>query len=221
MFWEYLTFIMISFLASMEIMTILVVWVDFAHLIIYILLAWSTILDGKTVWKVPYFNLLTWNHLILEKNNFVNIYQQESVEFWPWCWVLFFRCQFPYRVFRYKFLYFLNSHIRYEFIYCFVQCTKYWFENLLFSDITVCPLLFQKGENRLALYGMSSVKDERLHRLFRENCVKMLQPEEDTDKWFNLLVMHQNRTKRATVDKNHIPEHFIDSMFDLVRIFFI
>ena len=45
----------------------------------------------------------------------------------------------------------------------------------------------------------------------------MLQPEEDTDKWFNLLVMHQNRTKRATVDKNHIPEHFIDSMFDLVR----
>ena len=49
----------------------------------------------------------------------------------------------------------------------------------------------------------------------------MLQPEEDTDKWFNLLVMHQNRTKRATVDKNHIPEHFIDSMFDLVRIFFI
>ena len=83
------------------------------------------------------------------------------------------------------------------------------------------PLLFQKGENKLALYGMSSVKDERLHRLFRENCVKMLQPEEDTDKWFNLLVMHQNRTKRATVDKNHIPEHFIDSMFDLVRIFFI
>ena len=90
-----------------------------------------------------------------------------------------------------------------------------------FSDITVCPLLFQKGENKLALYGMSSVKDERLHRLFRENCVKMLQPEEDTDKWFNLLVMHQNRTKRATVDKNHIPEHFIDSMFDLVRIFFL
>ena len=85
----------------------------------------------------------------------------------------------------------------------------------------MCPLLFQKRENKLALYGMSSVKDERLHRLFRENCVKMLQPEEDTDKWFNLLVMHQNRTKRATVDKNHIPEHFIDSMFELVRIFFI
>ena len=27
--------------------------------------------------------------------------------------------------------------------------------------------------------------------------------------------------KYFTVDKNHIPEHFIDSMFDLVRIFFI
>ena len=68
----------------------------------------------------------------------------------------------------------------------------------------------------MALYGMSSVKDERMHRLFRENCVKMLQPEEETDKWFNLLVLHQNRTKRSTLGKNHIPEHFIDPMFDLV-----
>ena len=40
---------------------------------------------------------------------------------------------------------------------------------------------------------MSHVKDERLHRLFRENSVKLLRPEEDTDSWFNILVLHQNR----------------------------
>ena len=84
------------------------------------------------------------------------------------------------------------------------------------KEITICPLLFKKGENRLALYGMSSVKDERLHRLFRENLVKMLKPEEETDSWFNLFVLHQNRTKRGYATKNYIPEHFIDDMFDLV-----
>ena len=63
---------------------------------------------------------------------------------------------------------------------------------------------------------MSSVKDERLHRLFRENRVKMLKPEEETDTWFNLLVLHQNRNKHATSSTNYIPEHFIDGMFDLV-----
>ena len=61
---------------------------------------------------------------------------------------------------------------------------------------------------------MSSVKDERLHRLFRENKVKMYRPEEETDNWFNLLVLHQNRAKRGPT--NYIPEHFIDGFFDLV-----
>ncbi len=76
------------------------------------------------------------------------------------------------------------------------------------------PLLIRKGESRLALYGMSAVKDARLHRLFRANRVKMLRPEEETDEWFNLLVLHQNRAKHAPTE--YIPEYFIDSFFDLV-----
>lgn len=84
------------------------------------------------------------------------------------------------------------------------------------EGITVNPLLFKKGDQKFALYGMSSVKDDRLQRLFRQNQVKMLQPEEDTDSWFNLLVLHQNRAKRSVTGRNHIPEHFIDGMFDLV-----
>ena len=35
------------------------------------------------------------------------------------------------------------------------------------KQIEVSPLLITKGATRLALYGMSSVRDERLHRLFR------------------------------------------------------
>ena len=60
-------------------------------------------------------------------------------------------------------------------------------------EITVTPLLIRKGTTKLAMYGLSSVKDERLHRLFREGLVHMLRPEEDTEEWFNLLTLHQNR----------------------------
>ena len=82
------------------------------------------------------------------------------------------------------------------------------------KEVEVSPLLITKGKTMLGLYGMSSVKDERLHRLFRENKVKMFRPEENTESWFNLLVLHQNRAKRGPT--NYIPEHFIDGFFDLV-----
>ena len=82
------------------------------------------------------------------------------------------------------------------------------------KEIEVSPLLITKGKTKLSLYGMSSVKDERLHRLFRENKVKMYRPEEDTEAWFNFLVLHQNRAQRGPT--NFIPEHFIDGFFDLV-----
>ena len=53
--------------------------------------------------------------------------------------------------------------------------------------ITVRPLLFRKGNVKVALYGLSHVKDERLHRLFREDKVTFERPAEDTDNWFNIL----------------------------------
>ena len=39
------------------------------------------------------------------------------------------------------------------------------------KKIVVRPLLLQKGPVKVALYGLSHVKDERLHRLFRDNNV--------------------------------------------------
>ncbi len=82
------------------------------------------------------------------------------------------------------------------------------------ESVDVCPLLITKGSARLALYGMSSVKDERLHRLFRSQKVNFFRDEEDPESWFNLLVLHQNRAKHGPT--SYIPEYFIDGMFDLV-----
>ena len=34
------------------------------------------------------------------------------------------------------------------------------------DDITISPLLMRKGRTKLALYGLGSIRDERLHRTF-------------------------------------------------------
>ena len=42
----------------------------------------------------------------------------------------------------------------------------------------------------------------------------MLRPKEDTESWFNLFVLHQNRTKHGP--KSYIPVEFLDDFLDLV-----
>ena len=61
------------------------------------------------------------------------------------------------------------------------------------DKIEISPLLLQKGQTKLALFGLGSVRDERLHRAFCDKKVKMLRPKHDPDSWFNLFVLHQNR----------------------------
>lgn len=67
------------------------------------------------------------------------------------------------------------------------------------ESVEVSPLLLQKGTTRLALYGLGSCRDERLHRMMRRKNVTFLRPEgegegeEGADEWFSLLVLHQNR----------------------------
>ncbi len=39
------------------------------------------------------------------------------------------------------------------------------------DDITVSPILIQKGLTKLALFGLGSVRDERLHRTFAQKQV--------------------------------------------------
>ena len=80
--------------------------------------------------------------------------------------------------------------------------------------IKVRPVLLRKGNVKVALYGLSHVKDERLHRLFRENRIEFETPAEDPESWFSILVLHQNRAKRGPT--NYIPENFLPGFFHLV-----
>lgn len=82
------------------------------------------------------------------------------------------------------------------------------------DDITVKPVLLQKGTTKLALYGLSNVRDERLHRSFRHDKVKFLRPELYQDEWFNLIAVHQNHHGHS--ETNYLPENFLQNFFDFV-----
>lgn len=91
---------------------------------------------------------------------------------------------------------------------------NYFGKTTSLEKIQISPLLLQKGQTKLALYGLGSVRDERLHRMFVHKNVTMLRPKEDKDDWFNLFVIHQNRSKHSAT--NYIPEQFLDDFIDLV-----
>ncbi|XP_006628191.1 double-strand break repair protein MRE11 [Lepisosteus oculatus] len=82
------------------------------------------------------------------------------------------------------------------------------------EKIEISPILLQKGNSKIALYGIGSIPDERLYRMFINNQVVMLRPREDENSWFNLFVIHQNRSKHGAT--NYIPEQFLDDFLDLV-----
>ncbi|XP_065888547.1 double-strand break repair protein MRE11-like [Dysidea avara] len=82
------------------------------------------------------------------------------------------------------------------------------------EDISISPILMKKGSTKIALYGLGSIRDERLHRLFMRSKVKYLQPKEQADDWFNLFMLHQNRVVHGA--HNYIPENFLPSFLDLV-----
>uniref|UniRef100_H3A4P8 Double-strand break repair protein n=1 Tax=Latimeria chalumnae TaxID=7897 RepID=H3A4P8_LATCH len=82
------------------------------------------------------------------------------------------------------------------------------------EKIDISPILMQKGKTKIALYGLGSIPDERLYRMFVNKQVTMLRPKEDDESWFNLFVLHQNRSKHGAT--NYIPEQFLDDFIDLV-----
>ncbi|XP_044943116.1 double-strand break repair protein MRE11 isoform X2 [Mustela putorius furo] len=82
------------------------------------------------------------------------------------------------------------------------------------EKIDISPVLLQKGSTKIALYGLGSIPDERLYRMFVNKKVTMLRPKEDENSWFNLFVIHQNRSKHGNT--NFIPEQFLDDFIDLV-----
>ncbi|KAM6342270.1 double-strand break repair protein MRE11 isoform 1-T1 [Podargus strigoides] len=82
------------------------------------------------------------------------------------------------------------------------------------EKIDISPILLRKGRTKIALYGLGAIPDERLYRMFVNKQITMLRPKEDEDSWFNLFVIHQNRSKHGAT--NYIPEQFLDDFIDLV-----
>ena len=82
------------------------------------------------------------------------------------------------------------------------------------ESLEVSPILIRKGTTNLALYGIGAIREERLHRLFRDDKVVFYQPESGSTRWFNLLVVHQNRVPHGPT--GYLPENFLPSILDLV-----
>ncbi|KAL9102139.1 MAG: hypothetical protein Q9163_002670 [Psora crenata] len=82
------------------------------------------------------------------------------------------------------------------------------------DNIQIKPVLLQKGQTKLALYGMSNVRDERLFRTFRDGKVKFFQPGTQKQDWFNIMSVHQNR--HAYTETGYLPETFLPDFLDLV-----
>lgn len=82
------------------------------------------------------------------------------------------------------------------------------------DNIQIKPVLLQKGRTKLALYGMSNVRDERLFRTFRDGKVKFFQPSIQKSDWFNLMSVHQNH--HAHTETSYLPENFLPDFLDLV-----
>lgn len=82
-----------------------------------------------------------------------------------------------------------------------------------YTHVRISPILLQKGDTKIALYGLSHLKDQRLSRLFQEKKVEMLRDEEND--WFNILVLHQNRAEDRGAG-NFIKEDELPKFLDLV-----
>ncbi|KAI9488966.1 Metallo-dependent phosphatase-like protein [Zychaea mexicana] len=99
-------------------------------------------------------------------------------------------------------------------------CANYFGRCHDLNDIKVYPILMQKGETKLALYGMGNVRDERLHHAWRDGSVSFIRPSNEhggqtwLDDAFNMFVLHQNRVRHGPT--SYVPEEFLDEFIDLV-----
>lgn len=88
------------------------------------------------------------------------------------------------------------------------------------DKIEVSPVLMQKGDTKVALYGMGSMRDERLNRMWQAKNVRFLRPEqedEELESWFNIFTLHQNRDLGRGI-KNCVHESMIPEWMDLVSV---
>ncbi|KAG7671414.1 hypothetical protein Ndes2526A_g02059 [Nannochloris sp. 'desiccata'] len=89
------------------------------------------------------------------------------------------------------------------------------------GKVRIAPVLLQKGETKLAMYGLGNLRDERLCRLFSTpNSVEWVRPAPTPDSaladWFNIFVLHQNRVAHTQAAKNCVREGHLARFLDLI-----
>ncbi len=83
------------------------------------------------------------------------------------------------------------------------------------DDIVVRPIIIQKKNCKVALYGLGAIRDERLNRMCKNKKLRFVRPGgDDADSYFNILVVHQNRDKGR--GKNCLRESYIPDWMTLV-----
>ena len=92
------------------------------------------------------------------------------------------------------------------------------------DEIVIPPVLLRKGGTKVALYGLGSIRDERLHRTIKYNKLSFLFPDDSGDDgdgdgsggddWFKIFVVHHNRVKHRSED--YFPQEKIPKKIDFV-----
>ncbi|GAA5999486.1 MRX complex nuclease subunit [Rhodotorula paludigena] len=72
------------------------------------------------------------------------------------------------------------------------------------DGLKVKPVLLQKGDTKLALYGMGNIRDDRFVFELTNRRINLYRPAQDPDDWFNILLVHQNRVPHGP--NNSVPE---------------
>lgn len=78
------------------------------------------------------------------------------------------------------------------------------------EGLKVKPVLLQKGNTKLALYGMGNIRDDRFMYEMSNRRINLYRPRgEDQDDWFNIMLVHQNRFVSLRPPSFHEPSSLI------------
>ncbi|KAA6401552.1 MAG: putative Double-strand break repair protein MRE11 [Streblomastix strix] len=80
--------------------------------------------------------------------------------------------------------------------------------------LEILPILFEKGQTRVALYGLGHIRDERLFRLFRDDKVTWFRPDPDED----VEQEDARQDIRQVVHNDNIKEEQDEQIKDFVKI---
>ncbi|GAA5890007.1 hypothetical protein JCM6882_009196 [Rhodosporidiobolus microsporus] len=82
------------------------------------------------------------------------------------------------------------------------------------DGLKVKPVLLQKGDTKIALYGMGNIRDDRFMFELTNRRINMYRPAEDAEEWFNIVLVHQNRVAHGP--NNSVPDEAFGEEANLV-----